>query len=120
MSKASVDFKWDQGAVNAVEAAFNRGMVRMGYSVANRARALAPYKSGALRNSIRVTEEGSDVYVAAGGNFGGKTIAYARIQELGGYAGRNHSVYIKPREYLRGGFESVLREDWSQYFKGVI
>lgn len=42
-------------------------------------------------------------YPIAGG-FGGKvgpTAVYSRIQELGGRAGRNHSVTLPPRPYMR-------------------
>lgn len=112
--------KWDNAAIARIKAGFQRGLVKMGFDVANKARHRAPYKTGALSNSIRVTESGKDeVLVVAGGTFAGKTIAYARIQELGGYAGRNHSAYIKPKHYLRGGLEEVFRSDIAQYFKGV-
>lgn len=120
-STAQTDFVWYQDRINAIKFEFRRGMFRMGTAVANSARDRAPYKTGALRNSIRVTTLGStdDVYVAAGGSVGGKSVPYARIHELGGYAGRNHSVYIQPKHYLANSLDSVLRGDWTQYFKGV-
>lgn len=116
---SSVNFKWNQSALSRIQHQFNRGMVAMGFDVAARARHRAPVKTGALNNSIRVTERGNEVLVVAGGSFAGKTIAYARIQELGGWAGRNHSAYIKPKHYLRGGFEEIIRGDITKYFKGV-
>lgn len=33
--------------------------------------------------------------------FGGPTIVYSRIQELGGRAGRNHASVLPPRPYVR-------------------
>lgn len=117
---SKVTFKWDKAALAKIENGFTRGLVKMGFAVASKARAKAPYDTGALVNSIRVTEKGNTVYVAAGGKFAGKTIAYARIQELGGYAGRNHTSYIRPKHYLRGGLEEVTRGDITKYFKGVV
>jgi phage gpG-like protein len=55
--------------------------------------------SGHLRGSLSPTGP----YPVAGG-FGGKlgpTAVYSRIQELGGQAGRNHSVTLPPRPYMR-------------------
>lgn len=112
-------FKWDKTALSKIQNGFTRGLVKMGFDVANKARHRAPYKTGALANSIRVTELQDEVMVVAGGNFAGKTIAYARIQELGGWAGRNHSAYIKPKHYLKNGFEDIVRGDIAKYFKGV-
>ena len=117
---SSVTFKWDQSAISGIKTRFMRGLITMGMNgVAPKARNNAPYKTGALRNSIRVTEQDSSVYVVAGGSVGGKTIAYARIHELGGYTGRGHSVYITAKHYLQRALDDTLREDFSKYFKGV-
>lgn len=118
---SSTSFKWNTAKINAIQDEFRKGLVTMGLAVANLARDNAPYKTGALKNSVRVTTLGSkdDVYVAAGGNVGGKSIPYARIQELGGYTGRGHKVHIRPKYYLRGALETTLSGDWSKYFKGV-
>ena len=112
---------WYEDRIAGIKDRFRKGLVEMGYAVANQARNSAPYKTGALRNSIRVTTLGSqdDVDVAAGGTVGGKSVPYARIHELGGYAGRNHSVYIAPKHYLANSLDNILRTDWTKYFKGV-
>ena len=121
MTSSKVDFKWDYHAINGIENRFRQGLAAMGYKVANKARDKAPYKTGALSNSIRVTALGSrdDVYVVAGGSAFGRNIPYARIHELGGYAGRGHSVHIKPKHYLANSLAEVVSGNWSQYFKGV-
>ena len=117
----NTSFSWNTGAVNAIQDRFRQGLVKMGTAVANQARDTAPYKTGALRNSIRVTTLGSrdDVYVAAGGSVGGKSVPYARIHELGGWTGRNHAVYIQPKHYLANSLQNILRTDWTKYFTGV-
>ncbi len=54
--------------------------------------------TGHLRGSLSPTGP-----VPTGGGFTGTlgpTAVYARIQELGGRAGRNHSVTLPPRPYL--------------------
>lgn len=116
-----VEFKWYTDKINVIQDRFRQGMVKMGYAVANKARDKAPYKTGALKNSIRVTTLGSvnDVYVAAGGSTGGKSIPYARIHELGGWTGRGYSVYIAPKHYLANSLSDILNSNWEQYFKGV-
>lgn len=56
--------------------------------------------SGTLRRSIIFTPAvpaGPGRYVATVGG----TVIYARIQELGGSAGRNHATSLPPRPYLR-------------------
>lgn len=48
-----------------------------------------------------------------GGGFGGKlgpTAVYSRIQELGGRAGRNHSVTLPPRPYMRPTRSKVVAD----------
>lgn len=118
---SSTNFKWHDSKINAIQDEFRKGLVQMGFAVANLARDNAPYKTGALKNSVRVTTLGAkdDVYVAAGGKVGGKSIPHARIQELGGYAGRGHKLYIRPKYYLQNALRDTLRSDWSKYFKGV-
>lgn len=38
----------------------------------------------------------------------GPTAVYARIQELGGWAGRNHASYLPPRPYFTPAFDAVV------------
>ncbi|MEV7034639.1 hypothetical protein AB0N99_30960 [Streptomyces sp. NPDC093272] len=48
-----------------------------------------------------------------GSGFGAKlgpTAVYARIQELGGQAGRNHSVTLPPRPYMRPTRAGVIAD----------
>ena len=54
---------------------------------------------GALRRSV-MTVPGDMSGYRASVQVGG-TIVYARIQELGGRAGRNHASLLPPRPYLR-------------------
>ncbi|WP_443057318.1 hypothetical protein [Streptomyces sp. IBSBF 2950] len=64
--------------------------------------------TGHLRGSVSPTGP----YPTAGG-FGGKvgpTAVYSRIQELGGQTGRNHSVTLPLRPYMRPTRASVIAD----------
>lgn len=55
----------------------------------------APYKTGNLRREIK--QNYNDKKLVAGTD---RSFAYALIQDLGGKAGRNHSVTIRPKHYF--------------------
>lgn len=38
----------------------------------------------------------------------GGTAVYARIQELGGWAGRDHASHLPPRPYLRPAYDELI------------
>jgi hypothetical protein len=64
--------------------------------------------TGRLRSSFEVagpTQSGAGVWMSVMG----PTTPYARIQELGGRAGRHGSVELPARPYLRPAAEAVLR-----------
>lgn len=64
--------------------------------------------SGHLLGSLSPTGP----YPTGGGMAGkvGPTAVYSRIQELGGRAGRNHSVTLPPRPYMRPTRAKVLAD----------
>lgn len=120
MSDVSVKIQWDKSAIQSIENKAIKGLVRMGYDIANLARFNAPYLTGALANSIRVEEDAGEVLVVAGGKMGGKNIPYAAIQEFGGYAGRNHSVRIAGKHYMERAKNHIMAGDYlSKYFGGI-
>lgn len=120
MSSVSVQIKWDNSELSSIEYKTKRGLVRMGYDIANQARRNAPYKTGALSNSIRVEENGDMVEVLAGGNYGGKSIKYAAIQEFGGWAGRNHSAHITGKHYMERAKDYIMTGNYLQKYFGDI
>lgn len=64
--------------------------------------------SGHLRGGLSPTGP-----YPTGAGFGAKlgpTAVYARIQELGGRAGRNHSVTLPPRPYMRPARAQVIAD----------
>lgn len=120
MSNVSINLKWNKPAIETIENNTIKGMIRMGYDIASMARSNAPYKTGALSNSIRVEENAGEVYIIAGGKAGGKDIRYAAIQEFGGRAGRNHSVRIIGKHYMERAKDYIITGDYlTKYFGGV-
>lgn len=121
MKSVSVTVKWDNMKINSIQNNVLKGLLRMGYDIANLARQNAPYKTGALSNSIRVEEDAGIVTVIAGGKAGNKEIRYAAIQEFGGRAGKNHSVSITGKHYMRNAKDFVMAGNYiKKYFGGVI
>ena len=121
MSDVSVKINWNDSAIASIENKTMKGLIRMGYDMASMARSNAPYKTGALSNSIRVEEDAGDVFVIAGGKSGGKDIRYAAIQEFGGLAGRNHSTKIVGKHYMERAKDFILAGDYiNKYFGGVV
>ena len=80
--------------------AVNAGAIR----IQNKAVINAPVRTGALRNSARTiarnTADGAEAEI------GFRGLAYARIQEHGGRAGRHLSVKITGKHYLQRAIDS--------------
>ena len=80
--------------------AVNAGAIQ----IENKARINAPVLTGALRNSVSTIAKLNGNKAEA--EIGFRGLAYARIQEFGGRAGRNHSVYIEGKHYLERAIQS--------------
>lgn len=121
MTRSTVVLRWDTGKINSIENKAVKGVIRMAYDIGNQARRNAPYKTGALSNSIRVEESGDFVEVIAGGSYAGRNIPYAAIQEFGGYAGRNRSVHIKGKHYMERAKDAIMSGDYlTKYFGDIL
>ena len=82
-----------------------------GELVANQARALAPVKSGALRNSIRVSKALNRVSVSAGNN---RSIPYANPIHWGWFR-RN----IKPQPFFIKALGITRDEVYRNYYRSL-
>lgn len=65
-----------------------------------------------------VTSKGSVVSLTPGINT--KSIPYAYIHEFGGSAGRNHSVTISPRPYMKPALEDYKEKELSGFLQRVF
>lgn len=120
-NKVSVKVKWNASSINLMQQKAVKGLFRMATDIGNQARRNAPYKTGALSNSIRVQGNGAVLEVIAGGKTGGKNIPYAAIQEWGGYAGRNHSVHIYGKHYMERAKDFIISGNYlKKYFGGIV
>lgn len=116
----SITLNWNNAAIATIQNKAVKGLIRMGYDIANQARRNAPYKTGALSNSIRVEENDDVVEVIAGGKYSARDIRYAAIQEFGGNAGRNGSVHIRGKHYMQNAKDFIMTGDFlNKYFGGI-
>lgn len=93
------------------------GMARAGLEVQNQAKTKAPYQTGNLRRSLTMDPSivGVRDQVRVGSN-----LEYARIQDLGGAAGKKRRGRIKAKRYLIGPFEHVTGSTLSTYIRSEI
>lgn len=112
---ASVKLEWDNRAISLINNKAVKGLFRMGFDIAAQARRNAPYVTGALRNTIRVNEVGTDVVeVIAGGTFGGKKVDYAWIREQG--PNRNPAT----EHYMENAKNSIMVGNYMKKYFGDI
>ena len=76
-----------------------------GIQIENQAKINAPVLTGALRNSA--STEAKNIPNGAVAEIGFRGLAYAKIQEFGGYAGRNHAAHITGKRYLGKAIEQT-------------
>lgn len=116
MSKTvSVKLDWNNQKISMVNQNAVSGLARMGFDIASRARSNAPYVTGALRNSIRVQEQGQDsLEVIAGGTYGGRSVPYAWKREIG--PNRNPMTV----HYMKKAADSVMTGDYIKKYFGDI
>lgn len=121
MSTPTITLKWNESAINSIVSNATKGTLRMGYDIANMARGNAPYRTGALSNSIRVEENAGTVSIIAGGKYVGRNIPYAAIQEFGGNAGRGRKAHITGKHYMERAKDVVMSGNYlTKYFGDIV
>lgn len=114
-SASTVQIKWSQPALNAINRRTIEGLFRMGFDIASQARRNAPYVTGALRSTIRVQEVSENTLdVRAGGSFGGRKVNYAWIREQG--PNRNPAT----EHYMENAQKSIMTGDYMKKYFGDI
>lgn len=114
-NRTTVNIKWNRPALNTINQKTMRGLVRIGFDISAQARRNAPYVTGALRNTIRVTEvEDNSVEVKAGGTFAGFKVDYAWIREQG--PNRNPAT----EHYMENAMNFILSGDYMKKYFGDI
>lgn len=118
---SSVAITWNKAKLGNISANVIKGLIRMGYDIAAQARFNAPYKTGALSNSIRVEENAGTVEIIAGGKYANKNVPYAAIQEFGGNAGRGRKAHITGKHYMERAKDRILSGDYMvKYFGDIV
>ncbi len=106
----SYELTWDRGKLTEIQRKTNLGLFKMASDIGSRARFNAPVKTGALRNSIRITSEAGAVYVLAGGG----RVPYARIREY------ENKLHPETTHYMGRAFAEIYNSDWEQKYFGDI
>ena len=105
-----VKFTENKGWSEKQQRSMKAGLLEMATDIHRRAVILAPIETGALRNSGKITPEGSDAYKIS---FGSSKVPYARMR---------HFVNKKNPQtlgYLAKAGDSVARGAKEKYFKGL-
>ena len=108
-----VTVKWNGSDIEGIKRKFILGMEVMGKAMVNRARDNAPKKTGALYNSIESNTIGDQVIVHAGGQSGTHVVNYARMREF------NNNLHPSTKYYMTRAFNTIVKGDINQYFKGI-
>lgn len=114
-SSASAKLDWDEREIATIKRSFMAGLVKMGFAMRNKAVLNAPVLTGALRNSIRVTEQDNNqVIVRAGGTIGRFVVDYAELREF------ENNKHPQTKYYMTRAFNSVVEGNINQYFKEIV
>jgi len=114
-TSSTVQIKWSQPALNAINRKTQAGLFRMGFDIAAQARRNAPYVTGALRATIRVQEiSGNELDIRAGGRFGNRKVDYAWIREIG--PNRNPATV----HYMANAQKAIMTGNYMQKYFGDI
>lgn len=110
---AGYKFSWNRPRLSRVRSNSKQATLALGFGIANEAMRGAPVLTGALVNSIRVTDDSNGtVYVLAGGSVGGKSVPYAKRREF------ENKKHPNKRFYMRNAF-NWGNKNYQRYYKGV-
>ena len=119
MASNTVKFTWNKQSLAQIEKRAMQGIFMMSYDIAAQARRNAPVVTSALRNSIRVEEDGFTTYIKAGGvvaqsTRGAKYVDYAMKREEG--PNRNPAT----EHYMKNAMNAIMAGDYMQKYFGDI
>lgn len=119
MAKETITFKINKQSLAEINKKALEAVFAMGFDMAAQARRNSPVVTSALRNSIRVEEDGTDVYVKAGGivaqsTRGAKYVDYAMKREEG--PNRDPAT----EHYMENAMHMIMTGDYMEkYFGGI-
>lgn len=110
-----VKIKWNDKKIRDIEQAGINGLFQMAFDIAANARHRAPYLTGALSNSIRVSApRGNSIEIIAGGTFGNRRVDYALIREKG------PNRLASTEHYMENAKNDVMSGDYINKYFGEI
>lgn len=110
---AGYKFTWNRPKLSKTKDNSKKATLALGFATANMAMKGAPVLTGALVNSIRVTDDSEGkIYILAGGKVGGKNIPYAKRREY------ENKAHPEKKEYMKKAFKWA-EENYKKYYEGV-
>lgn len=104
---------WNNNTLNRVRKKSATDTLAFAYAIAREGIHGAPVLTGALINSIRVTDDhNGTIYILAGGSVGGKSVPYAKRREYENKKNPDKRFYMK--KAFKWG-----RGHYKEYYKGV-
>lgn len=106
-------FTWNRNKLNRTTTNTKKATLALAYAISNQAMRGAPVLTGALINSIRVTDDANNIiYVKAGGSFSGKSVPYAKRREY------ENNLHPDKKYYMKKAF-AWGNENYQKYFRGI-
>lgn len=133
---SNVTIEWNKPRIKGYQQRFIAGVLKMGFDIRNKAIGRAPYVTGALKNSIRVSQDRADegiIEIIAGGvsapmetlvnTFSGaprKVASGARFVNYADKRERGPNRNPATEHYMQNSLNDVMQGDWREnYFGGV-
>lgn len=119
MATNTVKLTWNKQNLAGIERKTLEGIFQLAFDIGNQARRNAPVVTSALRNSIRVEEDGFVAYIKAGGavapsSAGARYVDYAMKREIG--PNRNPAT----EHYMENAMKAIMSGNFMQkYFGGI-
>lgn len=109
---SKVEIKWNQSALNRIRENITKAMVDLGMDTAYEAQKNAPYDTGALVESIRISVQRGKLFVVAGGTASGYNIPYARRREY------ENNLHPDTKKYMHNALDWAGKH-FEEYFKDI-
>lgn len=119
---SSVTFNWNEQVIQEWPHTIRYGLFQMAYDIRNRAQEFVPVVTAALQNSIRVMENGEEIWIIAGGK--SSEMSFPPKNTLNTFRYVDYAAKVEEKSsrphYMKNAQETVMAGDWMQkYFGGI-
>lgn len=129
----SVKFSWNNKVISEWPKRFRAGVFGLAYDIRNKAMDYVPVVTGALKNSIRVLENGEEIWIIAGGTTSYTDMVHQNPNQRQYKPGRlasqifryvNYAAKVEEKSsrphYMRDAQRDTMTTGWEKkYFGGI-